>query len=95
MKERKIMSRAITFDDMQSNPNAVFGELTANEETITVMRGGIPTALLTPVQTAEVRRMSVGELRDELLEAESRVVAGQCLEWEEVKDRLAHKLNEE
>lgn len=86
------MSRVVTYEELASNLSDIFEQLPENAEPVIVTRGGTPTAVISPVL---VERLTVDDLREELLQADARVEAGHYLQWEDVKRRLAGKLSED
>jgi PHD/YefM family antitoxin component YafN of YafNO toxin-antitoxin module len=89
------MSRVVTFEELASNLTSIFEELQVTDEPVIVVRDGMPTAVISPVKNGEEKRLTVDELREELLQADANIEAGRYLEWEEVQRRLAGKLTED
>lgn len=89
------MSRVVTFEELASNLTSIFEQLQTTDESVVVVRDGTPAAVISPVKNGEEKRLTVDELREELLQADANVEAGCYLEWAEVKRRLTSKLAED
>lgn len=82
------MSKTITLEEFSANPTSVIEELKDTREAIILTSNGEPTAVLTPFET---RRLTVDELRAEVLRADAEGEADLGVPLDEARRILAAK----